>query len=292
MTALFWSSGGILLKWIPWFPMHVAAVRSTVAVLVIFSFMRLRHIRVRVTRYTLLAAVGVCGCSFLFVLANKLTTAANAVVLQYMNPVFVLLFSALFLKKKLKKSDVLIVAAVLGGMVLFFFDELSPEGVLGNVLAILSGVFMAVMFLSLERFGGIDDYRYSGILLGQSLCALIGYIGFFLVPFEPQPKEFGLAVLCGVVQMGIPYVCYGLAAKTCPALACSLLGMLEPLLNPVWVFFLAGEAPGFFALLGACVVLLSLSCWFLYENRQLKREAEAAERGSSPAPEGRPRDLS
>ena len=109
----------------------------------------------------------------------------------------------------------------------------------------------------------------SGILLGHLFTAAAG-IPFMFVFDTPVTAPAVLSILAlGVVQLGIPYVLYGIAVKDCPALMCSLLGAIEPLLNPVWVFLFTGERPGVFALAGGVIVIVTITAWCVWRDRSL-----------------------
>jgi len=173
--------------------------------------------------------------------------------------------SVLFLKQKVTLPDLLTVLLTMGGISLFFFDQLSPGNLFGNFVAIGAGFSMAAMYLAT---GSTDEEsRMSGILLGHLFTAAIG-IPFLFVYETPVTMPAVLSILTlGIVQLGIPYLLYGIAVKDCPPLACSLLGAIEPLLNPVWVFLFTGERPGVFALLGGAVVIATITVWCVWRDR-------------------------
>jgi len=262
ICACMWSIGGIFIKLVSWSPFLIAGGRSVFAALVMGMFMYITKTKVNVCKYSIGAGVCLTGVLICFVTANKLTTAANAIVLQYVAPIFILIISILFLHHKIHKKEVFVVGITAVGIVLFFFDELSPGNILGNIIAMLAGLFLALMFMIVGFGGGEDDsIRLSGILFGHILTALIGIpIGL------PMTESFaGIEFLCiiilGIIQLGIPYVLYALASKDCSPLACSLIGMFEPILNPVWVLIFDGEKPGFFALIGGVVVIAAVTIW-------------------------------
>ena len=143
--AALWSIAGIFIKLIPWNSFVIAGLRSLVAGLVVFAYMRLKGMHMVVTRRTVIPAVFMAGLFFCFVGANKLTTAANAIALQYTAPLFLMLFSAVVLHERLRKADVIASVVTFAGVVLFFLDQLGPGRVAGNLVAILSGVFFALM---------------------------------------------------------------------------------------------------------------------------------------------------
>lgn len=269
VCAIMWSISGIFIKLISWNPLLIAGGRSVFAALVMFLFMRFAKIKINVCKYSIGAGLALTGVLVCFVTANKLTTAANAIVLQYTAPIFILIISMVFLHHKVQKKEVAVVAVTAIGIVLFFFDELTLGNIAGNIIAIMAGLFLGIMFTIIGFGGGKDDsIRLSGILFGHILTSIVG-IAFGLPGTESfTGQEFFYLAILGVIQLGIPYVLYALASAHCPPLACSLIGMLEPILNPVWVFIFAGEAPGLFAFIGAIVVIGAVTYWCLADDSQ------------------------
>ena len=262
ICACMWSAGGLLFKYMSWSPFLIAGGRSLFAALVMAAFMYISKTKINICKYSVGAGFALMGVLICFVAANKLTTAANAIVLQYIAPIFVLLISIFFFHHKVHKKEVFIVCITLIGIVLFFFDELSPGNIIGNFLAILAGLFFAIM-LTIVGFGGGEDdsVRLSSVLIGHILTAIFGISIGLPMTESFAPIEFILIVILGVLQLGIPYVLYGLASKDCSPLACSLIGMLEPILNPIWVLLFYGETPGFYALMGGVVVIAAVTIW-------------------------------
>lgn len=267
LCACLWSISGIFIKWISWSPFLIAGGRSLISAAVLGLFMAVSRIRIQVCRSSLCAGISL-GVSFLcFVSANKLTTAANAIVLQYTSPIFILIISALFLHQQIKKREAAVVCAAAAGILLFFLDQLSPGNIAGNFLGILAGFFLSIMFVLIGLAGNNDSIRMSGILFAHIFTALVGIPVGAVFTASISTREICLILILGIFQLGIPYILYAIAAKDCSPLACSLIGMLEPLLNPVWVFLLDGEAPGPFALAGAAIVIAAVACWCVIENR-------------------------
>ena len=272
LCATLWSMAGILFKFIPWNGFAVAGMRSLIAGITIYGCMRLMGIPYIWNKKTLIAGF-FSGCTYLcFTVANKLTTSANAIVLQFTSPIFIILYSALFFGRKPRKQDVAVVLATLFGISLFFFDQLKPGYLLGNLVAIAAGMFMAGMYVSV---GEIEEAeRFSGILNGQALTFLVG-LPFFIATKPPlTPTALTALVILGVFQLGLSYVLYVKASRYCPPLACCLLGAVEPLLNPVWVFLFNGERPGVFALLGAVVVITSITVWSIWGQEKETAQEE------------------
>ena len=263
--AALWSIAGIFIKLIPWNGFAVASMRSLVAGCVIALYMGMKRFRFIPSRQALVAGV-LEGCVYLcFVCANKLTTAANAIVLQFCSPVFIVIFSALFLREKIKRRDAAVVLFTLAGITLFFLDRIEGGYVLGNCVAILAGMVMAGMFMTIGKLGGAE--RFSAVLIGQIFAFLVGLPFCFTRSMEFTAVPVLSVLILGVFQLGISYILYAKSADYCPPLACCLLGALEPLLNPVWVFLFNGERPGFFALVGAVIVVGAITIWCIYKAK-------------------------
>ena len=262
ICATLWSIAGIFMKLLPWNGFAVASLRSLIAGLTIAAYILIKGMRIIINRRTLITGVFTACVYTCFAVANKLTTAANAIVLQFTSPVFIVIFSALILKKRIRRSDALVVSFTLLGIALFFFDQLRPGYILGNFVAIAAGMFMAGMFMAVGELEG--EQRFSGILIGQTLTFLVGLP--FVIATRPEfTAVTTLSILIlGVFQLGISYVLYVESSKYCPPLACSLLGAAEPLLNPVWVLIFDGERPGVFALIGGVIVVVSITLWCVF----------------------------
>ena len=273
LCAALWSIAGIFIKLIPWNSIVIAALRSLIAGLVMFVYMRARGIGFTADRRSLAGGAALCLTLTCFVAANKLTTAANSIVLQFTAPMFIVVFSALFLKKRFSRADVLAVVLTMAGISLFFFDQLTPGHLAGNCVAIFAGMAFACYYMSLE--GASESQRMSAILIAHGLTFLVGLPFTFVYPPELSAAPVACILVLGVVQLGIPYVLLGRASGACPPLACSLLGAVEPLLNPVWVFIFDGEAPGLWALIGGVVVVATITVWCVYGDLRGKKAGAA-----------------
>ena len=265
ICAFLWSTGGIFIKLIPWNPFVIAGCRSLIAAATVFAFIKITRTNVRFDRRSMAIGFFMSLNFFCFLAANKLTTAANAIVIQFTNPLFLLAFSAMIFGTKFRRSDILAVILTILGIALFFFDSIDGGYIAGNLVALLGGVMTAGTLLSIG--GGGEESRIGGILLGHLLTAAVG-IPFAFFTENPVSTVPLLAISAlGVVQLGIPYILLVLSTRHCPPLACSLLGALEPLLNPVWVAIFDGEKPGVFALIGGVIVIVSVSVWVIWQQR-------------------------
>lgn len=250
LAALCWSLGGVLIKSIDWPPMAIAGGRSAIAIPMIL--LCIGRPRFTFSRAQIGGALGYAGTVILFVFATRMTTAANAIFLQYTAPIYVALIGRWYLGERASRIDWVVIAVALLGIALFFLDRLTVAGLWGNIIALGSGLaFAAVaLFLRKEKAGS----PVASIVLGNILVALAG------LPFIWQAPSLGTGglwrlALLGTVQLGIPYVLYAIAIKQVTALEATLIPLLEPVLNPLWVMLALGERPGPWAILGGVLVL-------------------------------------
>jgi drug/metabolite transporter (DMT)-like permease len=208
------------------------------------------------------------------VLGTKLTTAANAILLQYTAPIYILVLAHFILNEKMTRIGVMTVALCITGMAIFFLDKLSPEGVVGNLAALGSGVCFAVMTVFLRKNKGGEPV--SAILFGNVwiviICAVISFFQFTsLVAFALSSKDALLTGFLGVFQIALPYLLFVNAIKHIPALEASLLSMLEPILNPIWVMLFVGESPSLNAVIGGSVIIGAVALQNIITAKQAAR---------------------
>lgn len=266
ICALLWSIAGIFMKLIPWNGFAIAGIRSLIAGLTMLAYVFIKRYKLVINKKTLTAGLFTGLVYTCFTVSNKLTTAANAIVLQFTSPVFIVVFSALIFKQRIRKRDVGVVVLTLLGIALFFFDQLKPGYIAGNFVAIAAGLFMALMFIFV---GDLEqEARYSAIIIGQGLTFLIGLPFILRYGLTFTPTITASILILGIFQLGISYILYVKASKYCPPLACCLLGALEPLLNPVWVAIFDGERPGIWALIGGVIVVASITVWLATDKKE------------------------
>ncbi|MGI6029888.1 MAG: DMT family transporter [Eubacteriales bacterium] len=264
--AVFWSTGGLLVKLVPGNPMGIAAMRSLLALPMMFLIFPPRTLRI--TKKAWLYALFPACTGHLYIFANKLTTAANAIVLQFISPVFIILLGLLLFRERPKKADLLVVAATMTGIVLFFLDGLSSGGMLGNFLAICSGFCIACYYICMNRSG---EDAGTIVILAQVEIFLIGLPALITDPLEFTPTAIVGVVLLGLVQRGLGEAMYAKGAPYCSPLDAILVSMLEPLLNPVWVMLAFHEVPPPLALAGGILVIGSVVIWNLYKMKEEKQ---------------------
>jgi len=252
-VAVLWSTGGLLIKCVDWHPLAIAGARSALAAVV--ALVCLRRPSFTWSSLQIAAAVAYAATVVLFVLATKLTTAANAILLQYTAPIQAAIFSWWFLRERVTWRDLVSLAAVLIGIGLFFCGQLTVREVWGNLVALASGVgygWLALLLRKQKSGGALES-----VVLGNVLAAAIG-VPFMFGSVPSASSVVGLVVL-GVVQLGIPYVLYTIASKHVSALDLTLIPAIEPILNPIWVLLLVGEVPTGWAVLGGAIVLSSVT---------------------------------
>ena len=262
LCAVLWSTSGLVIKLVDWKPLSILSLRSAVAAIVLLAFLAVSRrsgdaraipLSSRLTGIELLGAACYLATQFTFVTATKLTTAANAIFLQYTAPLYVALFGWLFLRERPRRADWLTMPLVFAGLLLFLGEGLSLGGMTGNLLGVISAVTLAGMMICTRGQSGLSLRTF---LIGMLAGALLG-LPSLLSEAITAPALLMVAYL-GVFQMGLALVFYSLAIRVVPALEATLILTLEPVLNPVWVFMTIGEAPGPSALLGGILVLAAV----------------------------------
>lgn len=263
-AALLYSIGGLCIKLIPWNAMSINSARNMVALVVVGGYMLLSRHRLRMSRWIALGALSVCGTTVLYSLSNKLTTAANAIVLQFTAPIFVILLNAVFWRKRPGKLDLAACAVVVSGVVCFFLDGLAMGGMLGNALALLSGLCYAGVFL-LNDLPDADPV--CSVFWAEVISIIIG------LPFLARETCFTTTAIVSVVvlgafQVGLGYVMMCIGLRTTPAVTAALITGIEPILNPIWVAVFYGERVGPLALVGAVIVVAGVVGYNVLKSRR------------------------
>lgn len=254
LSAVLYSIGGLCIKLIPWHGMSINSARNLISIVVIGVYLALTRHRLRFNRFIGLGALCVCGTNVLFCVANKLTTAANTIVLQFTAPIFVLLLSMAFWKKKPGRLDLVACALVLAGVLCFFVDSLEMGGMLGNLLALLSGLSYAGVFLLNDM---PDSDPICSVFWGDVLSVLLG-LPFLLQETAFTPTALTSVLVLGAFQVGLAYILMCIGLRTTPPVTASLISGIEPILNPVLVAVFYHEAIGPMALAGAALVIVSV----------------------------------
>lgn len=249
MTALLWSMGGILIKLVDWTPLAIAGGRSAFAAATIWLL--LPPHRIRINRWVLAGAVAYSATVITFVTATKWTTAANAIFLQFTAPLYVALLGRWFLGENASNGDWFRIILAQIGIVLFFFDDLSWGSTAGNLVGLISGLCFACLVLLLRKQK--DANPVDSVLVGNLLTVTV-CLPFMIGPLPSAQSLLGVACL-GIFQLGLSYYLYTRAIKYVRALPAILIGMIEPVLNPIWVAIFLHEAPGILPLIGGAIVI-------------------------------------
>lgn len=253
-TALIWSSGGLAIKLIHLSPMAITGVRSALAAVTLCLIMRGR-LSFTWSMAQWGAAMGYAGLLITNVVATKLTTAANAILLAYTAPVYVALLAPLILKEPTRRSDWLFIAATMGGMILFFLDKLTPTGLAGNIVAMGTGLSYAVFTLCMRAQKSASPVE--SVILGHGLTALAGLP--FLINGLPSASGLMGLLYLGIFQQGFSLALYVWCIRRLGALEAILIMTLEPIFNPILVALGYGELPGTWAVIGGTIVIAAVT---------------------------------
>jgi drug/metabolite transporter (DMT)-like permease len=267
-ASVCWSFGGLCIKLIPWGALSIIGLRSALAALV-FAVYR-KSFKVKLNLGTVLAAVCLSLTIMLYVFANKYTTAAAAILLQFSSPVFIILLNLVFYKTKPKRSEAVAVLATVLGMVLFFADKLKPGGMFGNLLAVASGLTFAGVFVCNRREDVVPE---QAMFLGFLINAAIG-LPFAFVQVTADPVAWGAVLFMGTVQVGLAYVFFSIGIKSTPALLACLITAFEPIFNPVWVALATGEIPGPLSIAGGAVIVATVLAYNIYVEKKSSAPGE------------------
>ena len=264
---MLWSTGGLFIKWTSLSGLELSFGRSLLAAITVAIFTRREGFGLN--KITALASALYAALLVLFVLATKETTAANAIFLQYTAPVYLLVFEPLFYKEKFRSRDLLVVIACIVGMSLFFVGQLRPQDVTGNLLALASGLCFACYFLLLRHSKARKVNRASSVIYGNLLVVLIAApAGLQALPHMHRLDALSVIYL-GVVQIGLAYTLFTAAmARGVRSLDAGIVGYIEPVLNPIWVFVVLAERPAQWALVGGAIIVVAVVCHMLMEARR------------------------
>ena len=255
-TAFLWSIAGLFIKVIDWHPFAIAAARSFISSLVVLAWLRRPKFHWSLPQVG--AALAQTATMLLFVSANKTTTAANAILLQYIGPVFTAIIGAWVLKERARWEHWAAFAFVAAGMVLLFMDKLGGGRLLGNVLGVLSGLTFSFcyVFLRMQK----DASPLESMLLAHWFTAAIGLaVSLFLPCPAITWKSMGAVAMLGIFQVGVAAILFAYSIKRITAVFANLIAVIEPVFNPVWVFLALGERPGLNAIAGGAIIIAAVT---------------------------------
>jgi drug/metabolite transporter (DMT)-like permease len=267
IAAILWSTGGILIKLVALHPLQITFFRAIFAASVFATAFRKQAFIFN--GMTFINGLFYAAILILFVIATKLTTAANAIFLQYTAPIYVLIFEPLINKTEFKKINVITILACFSGMILFFMGELSFNHFTGNIVALLSGIAFAAFLIGMRY--NKHEYQFSTIFYGNIIILLFS-IPSMLTLQSLSLRDFTMVAFLGIFQIGIAYAIFTYGLKRVFAIEASLISMIEPALNPVWVVLWYGEVPSLPAIIGGIIIISTIGLrTFLMESGKFKR---------------------
>ena len=271
-AALLWSTGGLFIKWTSLSAFELTFGRSLLAALVVAFFTRREGFRLNAM--TIATSLLYAGLLILFVIATKLTTAANAIFLQYTAPIYVLVLEPLFYKEKFRRADLITVVACIAGMSLFFVGKLRPQDVSGNLAALASGLCFAFYILLLRHPQSQRVNRASSVIYGNLLLVILTAPAGLAVLDQMSLRDAGSVLYLGVFQIGLAYTLFTLGmARGVRSLDAAIVGYIEPVLNPVWVFIFLGERPSRWALIGGSIIIAAVVSHTIWGARRARLKA-------------------
>lgn len=272
IAVFLWSTGGLFIKSTTIDAYQITFFRSLFAAVTVLILTRKSGLKINL--FGILTSIIYALLLFLFVWATKKTTAANAIFLQYTAPIYILILAPFIIGEKFHWRDLVTVVVVLAGMSLFFVGQLRLEDYQGNTAALFSGIFLG-LYIMLLRHPAAEGFNPAiAVIYGNLLLALVNSpTGISAIPTMTGMDWFAVAFL-GIFQIGISYILFikGVVGGTRP-LDASLIGFIEPLLNPVWVFLFVGERPSQWALLGGAIIITAIA---LHTIRQYVRRGRTA----------------
>ncbi len=267
VCSVLWSIGGLFIKMIPWNAMIISGTRSVIACGILYIYLKATKGKMQINKTTVMGGIFFSLTLILFVNANKLTTSANAIVLQYLSPVVILLGGIFFDGKKARKRDFAVVAISIIGIALFFMDKLDGGHLLGNILALLSAFTMALVFTIGNKSKSRDE-SVSYIIIGHLITFVVSVPFMFIYGVELSTTAISGILILGIFQLGLPYILFCSAIRYCTPLSASLVSMAEPLLSPIWVGIFLKEIPGTMAIIGGVIVIVSVTMWCISNVNQ------------------------
>jgi len=216
------------------------------------------------------AAVANAATMLLFVIANKTTTAANAILLQYIAPVFTAFIGAALLKERTRIEHWIAFVVVAAGMIIMFMEKLSGGQMLGNIIALTSAVTFSLFFVFMRMQK--DSSPFESILLSHWITAGVCLVISFFLPMPNfTVKSAGAILTLGIIQIGIPSILFAVAIKRITAVSANLIAVIEPVFNPVWVFLVLHESPGINTVIGGAVIVCAVTGVSIVSSRRQAR---------------------
>lgn len=260
-TAFLWSTSGFFIKYLTINAFQISFFRSLIAALAVFfiTMARKKKLKFEFDKVSNFAAIFYAGILILFVLATKMTTAANAIFLQFTAPMYLVVLEPLFLKTKFDSKNVVTIIICIFGMVLFFFGKLELGNIYGNLLAIASGMCFAMfsLLLKYKKVKHKNDNTLNNVIMGNVIVAVVAF--FVIFPdFTLDLTQSLILLYMGAIQIGISYIIFNEGIKYVSATESMIIATLEAIFNPIWVFIGIGEAPSVYSIIGGLIIFAAI----------------------------------
>jgi len=249
-AALLWSTGGLFIKLISFAAMQLSFFRCSIAAVTFALIFRKRILLVN--RLSIINSIIYAIVLITFVIATKTTTAANAIFLQATAPIYILIFEPILTKTKYERTNIITVSVCMIGMILFFVGKLEPGHLEGNLIALISGITFAALFLGMKKIE--PQYQQSSIFWGNIIVAII-CIPFLSTLEVISFSDLWMVTFLGVFQIAFAYAFFASGLKRIYAVEASIISMVEPVFNPIWVFLGYGETPTVYSIIGGLIIL-------------------------------------
>jgi drug/metabolite transporter (DMT)-like permease len=285
--AVLWSTSGLFIKLLDWHPLLIAGGRSALSALFLFTLRRVR-LRMGAPRtpssrpaVVIAGSLAYAGTMIAFVWANKLTTSANAILLQYTAPVWAALLGWRLIGERPRWFHWAALTLVMGGLLIFFREDLSggpgASTLPGDILALVSGLFFGAhsVLLRMQKNGNPADSMLGAHLISAAVALPV----FFILPPALNVRSLGAIGFMGIFQVGLASQLFALGITRVQAMQALLIAMIEPVLNPVWVFVVTGERPSPAAFAGGLVIILAVLLSSALAARYPARPPRGAGRG-------------
>lgn len=259
LTGMLWSLAGVFIKSLDLHPLTIVFYRSLFASLFFFLFVRRGGWSVSVP--LLVSAVSYTAAISAFVWANKLTTAANAIVLQYAAPIFIFLFVRLIFREAISRPDLITLLFGMAGVSAIFAGSAGQPDSAGVMVAILSGFLFAIYMTNLRFLKEISPAYLTWV---NNLACWLALLPLVWGELSLSAREVLVLAVMGVVQLGIPYCLFSKGLEAISLQEASLIVLIEPVLNPLWVALLFGEVPSPATFVGGGMILLSLGYRYVW----------------------------
>ncbi|WP_041138377.1 DMT family transporter [Beduini massiliensis] len=266
LTALFWSFAGICIRFNNQSALLISVTNAGIGISFNLIF---NHQKVKWNKTILFASF----CQFImgitFICANQLTTVGNAIILQYTSMIFVLIYQCIDKRKLPKLQQIGIIFMVILGMILFFFDSISFKGMLGNIIAILSGAFYGLQFY-VNTKEKADPY--SSMIISFIFSLLL--IGFVIKDFRNVTTvEWTAMAGSGLICAGLGSLCFARGIVRVNAFTANIICMLEIVFAPIWAYLIFQEVLGPMSFIGAIVMVTGIVGHLYLENKKIKKKS-------------------